>query len=1088
MDAQQAERMLDALRVNDLKEVCSRLGLRRSGNRPELLARVQAALRAGGAPARVAAAVIESVARARQQAAAATASPGGTGRATLPPGATGLANAIAPMRPLTTQGQQQHPPPTGGQQRPPPHKRLRPSSGGGGGGGGSGGAVMAPPFAAMAQQRGGAGAPLGAANPAIKCVCGARDDRPRMVQCASPGCGVWQHADCVGYVPGAPLPGRAPLPGTPAAAMVAAAAGNAGGASSSGGGGGAAAAAATANNGGSSTENNNNDDAFFCETCRAVGSDPFWAPVPIPVALQVASMALAMPAVTSEELAAVAERHTPSSASSGGGGGAAGASDANGAPAFSPAVAAARAAAVFEPCIFATTGRFATAGHAYAGQPPPLAPVLNTQRGFALPEALATLLHRRRGEWELHATCLRIPCRDEPTPFRVHWPTVCELRVNGTTVKPYGRQAYLRLGAKARDDACSVGAYCISGRNQILFTACDARRYVVRLALARRRSDAEVVRMMAPDETPEEGLARVRRAMGFSPSAGGAVGGGVEAEVRSEGDGGETAAAGAAGAGPTANGHNGFDGSNGTGNGGATLAPKKEEEDGGATPKKEEDASDDDDDDDDVVLAGSTISLRDPLTHARITEPVRFCDPSELPASAPGAASPSSRPSSSSQQSSRRAPRPTMDASFDLGPFLDITRRTRKWACPHTMRTGEVGRLRRDGFLGPVIRALVNRPDVMEVEVAPDGRWRPAGAGGGAGGGGASGDGGGGAGTSANVDNPYYDVRDPSVVLPPRAISAGGGGSGAVVALGDDDDDDDEDSEEAAVFGVARKRPAGNGARPGSGNRPPPEVINLVDSSSDEEEEDEAAAPTEAPAAAAAAAAAPAPAPAAALPPPPAEAQATAPAPPATNNNGLTIPLAGSRDQIAAQAAQLALMLQQQQQQPPVVVPAVAPAPVAVVPAVAPAPQVAAAEPSQPPPPPPPPPEQQQQQEQQDPMLTDGGAAAAIVPPATIATAAEAPPAEAALPAEAPPPPPVAAAAEPELPPIPGLPDISALSPMVAAAPVVVPQPQQPPQPLPPPLGLPAIVLEGAPAAAAAVPTMTMPLANADVVDLCDDD
>ena len=120
-----------------------------------------------------------------------------------------------------------------------------------------------------------------------------------------------------------------------------------------------------------------------------------------------------------------------------------------------------------------------------------MAPVLSAQRSFTLPDALAALLHRRRGEWDLQAACVRLPCRDEPTPFRVHWPTACDLRVNGTPVpRVYARQASVRLGPKARDEPCSVGAYCVAGRNAVSIAAADGRKFCLRVALARRRSDA----------------------------------------------------------------------------------------------------------------------------------------------------------------------------------------------------------------------------------------------------------------------------------------------------------------------------------------------------------------------------------------------------------------------------------------------------------------------------------------------------------------------------------------------------------------------------------------------------------------------
>jgi hypothetical protein len=152
--------------------------------------------------------------------------------------------------------------------------------------------------------------------------------------------------------------------------------------------------------------------------------------------------------------------------------------------------------------------------------------------------------------------------------------------------------------------------------------------------------------------------------------------------------------------------------------------------------------------DDEVEIGCTMVSLRCPLSGSRIRMPARFASVGGLNA-------------------------------FDLDTFLDVAQRTRKWQCPHSMRSLPVQQLMVDGFLscilsrlavrgvcalsclpsalwqcmvlryiklgavngtlcgreGPrphsvrrrVVHVLQKMPDVMEIEVSPSGDWRVAG-------------------------------------------------------------------------------------------------------------------------------------------------------------------------------------------------------------------------------------------------------------------------------------------------------------------------------------------------------------------------
>lgn len=79
--------------------------------------------------------------------------------------------------------------------------------------------------------------------------------------------------------------------------------------------------------------------------------------------------------------------------------------------------------------------------------------------------------------------------------------------------------------------------------------------------------------------------------------------------------------------------------------------------------------------DDDITIGSTIMSLRDPLSGARVTNPARFKGTSGL-------------------------------VAFDLDTFLGMTKRTRKWQCPHSMRHARVQELQLDTYVARIIDSL----------------------------------------------------------------------------------------------------------------------------------------------------------------------------------------------------------------------------------------------------------------------------------------------------------------------------------------------------------------------------------------------
>jgi len=101
-----------------------------------------------------------------------------------------------------------------------------------------------------------------------------------------------------------------------------------------------------------------------------------------------------------------------------------------------------------------------------------------------------------------------------------------------------------------------------------------------------------------------------------------------------------------------------------------------------------------DDGDDEVQTMTSMMSLKCPFSARRIENPARLLNID------------------------------TMECVFDIDAFLSMVHKTRKWACPHSLKQSSVHYLARDSWLEVVLKCLGQRPDVMEIEVSREGAWR----------------------------------------------------------------------------------------------------------------------------------------------------------------------------------------------------------------------------------------------------------------------------------------------------------------------------------------------------------------------------
>lgn len=204
-------------------------------------------------------------------------------------------------------------------------------------------------------------------------------------------------------------------------------------------------------------------------------------------------------------------------------------------------------------------------------------------------------------------------------------------------------------------------------------------------------------------------------------------------------------------------------------------------------------------DDPDLIVESAPLSLRCPLSGGRFATPIRLAGPG-------GGL-----------------------VAFDWAAFLEVGSRSRRWVCPHSLRPAPLRALVGDAYIAAVLAALAGRPDVMEVEVGTDGRWRAGpgeawrsvleaeGGGGGAGGG----DGG----AAAPAAGPCPPVVAVSPACPPLAA-----GVKAEAAAGP--------PPPPPAAQAPPPPPPGRGGS-GRGRPPPADVILIVSSDSDSDAEED---------------------------------------------------------------------------------------------------------------------------------------------------------------------------------------------------------------------------------------------------------
>jgi hypothetical protein len=230
--------------------------------------------------------------------------------------------------------------------------------------------------------------------------------------------------------------------------------------------------------------------------------------------------------------------------------------------------------------------------------------------------------------------------------------------------------------------------------------------------------------------------------------------------------------------------------------------------------------------DDDFAIASQVVSLIDPWSGQRMTEPARFSNASGLQA-------------------------------FDLDSFLSLAQRNRKWQDPTTLKNSTIRQLQVDTYTKRVLSCLSSGSggggggsseclEVREIVINDEGKWRPEGtdeaslrwfsieeeegivkkelrefySGGGNGGGGGS----------AKKSNHAQGNNAQTTVN-----GGGGGGDSEGVFLSDTESDEEEELRKAAA---AVKASAAEAAREGKKRKaesePEPEVICLLSDSDDE--------------------------------------------------------------------------------------------------------------------------------------------------------------------------------------------------------------------------------------------------------------
>nr|QBB20015.1 E3 SUMO protein ligase SIZ1-like proteon [Ettlia sp. YC001] len=392
-------------------------------------------------------------------------------------------------------------------------------------------------------------------------------------------------------------------------------------------------------------------------------------------------------------------------------------------------------------------------------------------KSMVLQKSNVMLLRAKPQEYKLMALCLEL---DDTVPFRIHWPCMptyhlrrptgrwCQVRVMQRPVSHY-------LGTNQRDEGCDLrpllpptGGTNAAGmmRKSLQLELADPQHtYLLLVYMMRRRSREQVKALMKPPEQLAQAVQRVCRHM---------HGGHNPARQCTAGDAAAPAAAGQPAAAAA----------NRTANGVQTIES---------------------DDDDDIIVGNIVVSLKDPMSGARMNVPVRFTDTAG-----------------------------TAPSAFDLDTFLEMAQRSKKWLDPHNQEPSTIQNLQVDSYLAHILACLADNPEVTEIEINPDGQWRPAG-------------------SSSDFMSVLDQQKDMAAAAAQAAAAAAtvGQAVAAAAAAASDDSDDEDDAEELrramAEFAAAnQKAQAERAAAAAAAARKAVDVIDLV--SDDEDEQPSAAA------------------------------------------------------------------------------------------------------------------------------------------------------------------------------------------------------------------------------------------------------
>ncbi|XP_026433698.1 E3 SUMO-protein ligase SIZ1-like [Papaver somniferum] len=145
-------------------------------------------------------------------------------------------------------------------------------------------------------------------------------------------------------------------------------------------------------------------------------------------------------------------------------------------------------------------------------------PMQNVEKTFQLTRADRDMV--QKPEYDVQAWCMLL---NDKVIFRMHWPQILDLRVNGVPVRSINRLSSQLLGANGRDDGHAITTCTREGMNKISLTGCDARIFCLGIRIAKRRTVQQVLNLIPKEldgERFEHAHARVCRC----------IGGGIDAE------------------------------------------------------------------------------------------------------------------------------------------------------------------------------------------------------------------------------------------------------------------------------------------------------------------------------------------------------------------------------------------------------------------------------------------------------------------------------------------------------------------------------------------------------------------------------